>query len=82
MLGHALVAPGESSRLVALRVRARDAVEILLGAGIMLFVAAFIEAFWSSSSVVTAWVKYSVGVVLWVVVISYFVVSGRRRVGA
>ena len=80
MLGHALIAPGEQSRLAALRLRARSAVEILLGAGFMLLIAAFIEAFWSSSSFVVAWVKYVVGITLWIVVLSYLIFSGRRRV--
>ncbi len=80
MLGHALIAPGEQSRLAALRLRARSAVEILLGAGFMLLIAAFIEAFWSSSSFVVAWVKYVVGITLWMVVLGYLIFSGRRRV--
>ena len=80
MLGHALIAPGEQSRLAALRLRARSAVEILLGAGFMLLIAAFIEAFWSSSSFVVAWVKYVVGITLWMVVLGYLTFSGRRRV--
>ncbi len=80
MLGHALIAPGEQSRLAALRLRARSGVEILLGAGLMLLIAAFIEAFWSSSSFVVAWVKYVVGITLWMVVLGYLIFSGRRRV--
>ena len=80
MLGHALIAPGEQSRLAALRLRARSAVEILLGAGFMLLIAAFIEAFWSSSSFVVAWVKYVVGITLWMVVLGYLTFSGRCRV--
>ncbi len=80
MLGHALIAPGELSRLAALRMRARSAVEILMGAGFMLLIAAFIEAFWSSSSFVVAWVKYVVGITLWMVVLGYLIFSGRRKV--
>ncbi|MCZ6641955.1 MAG: stage II sporulation protein M [Gammaproteobacteria bacterium] len=80
MLGHALIAPGERSRLGALRLRARSAVEILMGAGIMLLIAAFIEAFWSSSSFVVSGVKYVVGVTLWVLVLGYLMFSGRQRV--
>ena len=80
MLGHALIAPGERSRLGALRLRARSAVEILMGAGIMLLIAAFIEAFWSSSSFVVSGVKYVVGVTLWVLVLGYLIFSGRQRV--
>ena len=80
MLGHALIAPGDRSRLASLRLRARSAVEILLGAGFMLLIAAFIEAFWSSSSFVVPWVKYVVGLTLWVIVLGYLVFSGRSRV--
>ncbi len=80
MLGHALIAPKELGRLTALRIRARGAVEILIGAGCMLLIAAFIEAFWSSSSFVASWVKYGVGVILWALVLGYFIFSGRQRV--
>ena len=80
MLGHALVAPGHQTRLVALRLKARSSVEILIGAGAMLLIAALIEAFWSSSSVVVSWLKYIVGIVLWIVVLGYLIFSGRRRV--
>ena len=40
--------------------------------------AAFIEAFWSSSTVVGVGVKYSVGAVLWAMVFGYLILAGRR----
>ena len=78
MLGHALIAPGASSRLDALRQSAKRAIEIVMGATLMLLIAAFIEAFWSSSTVVPALVKVAVGIAGWVLVVLYFVLAGRR----
>jgi hypothetical protein len=44
----------------------------------MLVIAAFLEAFWSSSTLVPATVKLIVGGVFWVLVIGYFAFAGRR----
>jgi len=44
----------------------------------MLALAAFIEAFWSSSRNIEDWVKYAVGAILWVSVAYYFIFVGRR----
>ena len=79
MLGHALVAPGVRTRAVALREAGRRAISIVFGATLMLLIAAFIEAFWSSSTLVSPTVKYWVGGALWVLVFSYFIFAGRVR---
>lgn len=68
MLGYALVNPEELSRINALKKKAREAVKIIYGATFMLFVAAFIEAFWSSSSTLPVEIKLSVGVAMWLFV--------------
>lgn len=78
-LGFALIAPGQLSRGQALRQAAQQAVRIVYGAGGMLFIAAFIEAFWSSSRIIPPSVKYAVGIALWVLLICYFLFAGRRR---
>jgi uncharacterized membrane protein SpoIIM required for sporulation len=78
-LGLALVAPGRKRRLDALRDAGGKAVELAMGAGLMLVVAAFIEAFWSSNNLLAAWQKYSLGAVLWCVVGAYLLLAGRRR---
>ena len=78
MIGHAIVAPGRETRGASLRRAARHAVEIVIGVAIMLVIAALIEAFWSPASFVSASVKYVVGAVLWMLVISYFLLAGRR----
>jgi len=77
MLGHALLAPGPVGRLTALRNVAPQAVQIVMGAALMDLAAAFIEAFWSSSTAIGAGVKYSVGAVLWAMVLGYLIFAGR-----
>lgn len=77
-LGYALIAPGEYTRLYALQVAAKNAIKIIYGSTLMLFIAAFIEAYWSSSSNLSVTVKYSVGAFLWLLVI-YYCTSARRR---
>jgi uncharacterized membrane protein SpoIIM required for sporulation len=79
MLGQALIAPGRLTRRDALAQAAHDAVKIVYGAAAMLLIAAFIEAFWSSSRWVPASVKFGTAVLLWTLVAGYFLFMGRRR---
>lgn len=78
LLGRALLAPGLRTRREALVTSARVAVRIVYGAAAMLLFAAFIEAFWSSTTAVPPIVKYLVGAALWVFVGAYFLFMGRR----
>ncbi len=78
MLGRALLAPGLLSRREALVRSARVAVRIVYGAAGMLLVAAFIEAFWSSTTAVPPLAKYLVGAALGLCVGAYFLFMGRR----
>ncbi len=77
-LGYALINPGPFSRLNALRLAGREVVPMIYGIVLMLIVAAFIEAFWSSSTALAIEVKYGVGAVLWALVLLYSF-SGRRH---
>jgi len=81
MLGHALLAPGQYTRLEALKRHGHVAVKLVMGAALMLLGAAFIEAFWSSSGFASE-VKYTVAAILWTLVISYFTFAGRERYGS
>lgn len=76
-LGFSLLRPGQYSRLDALRQAGRDVVPMLYGIVLMLVIAAFLEAFWSSSSSLPIAVKYSVGAVLWALVLLYASSGGR-----
>jgi len=79
MLGAAVVAPGRLTRTSALRANARAAVPLVYGAGALLTLAAFVEAFWSPLTSLPAPVKYAVGIGLWVLVFAYFSLAGRDR---
>nr|MBF0685723.1 stage II sporulation protein M [Pseudomonas sp.] len=78
-LGAALLAPGCRSRADALRLAAQRAIRLVAGATLMLLVAAFIEAYWSSMTYVDAPVKYAVGLLLWLLVALYLGRSGGSR---
>ncbi|WP_053145785.1 stage II sporulation protein M [Pseudomonas sp. P97.38] len=77
-LGWALIAPGRLTRGEALRLAAGKSVQIIAGVILFLLIAAFIEAYWSSSAVTPA-TKYTVGALLWLLVISYLSLAGRAR---
>lgn len=70
-LGWSLIAPGNNTRLDALKLATQKAVLLVYGATLFLLIAAFIEAFWSSSTNLTNTTKYAVGTVLWVFVYLY-----------
>jgi len=76
LLGHSIVHPGPNTRLESLKRRGLDSVRLAAGAGAMLAVAALIEAFWSPSGVSSA-MKFAVGSLLWILVISYLAFAGR-----
>lgn len=77
-LGLALLRPGRARRGDALIAHGRIAVRIVYGVFVMLLVAAFLEAFWSARSLIPAWTRYTVGAVLWALVMAYFVFAGRH----
>jgi uncharacterized membrane protein SpoIIM required for sporulation len=76
-LGYAILNPGQLSRLDGLRQAGREVVPMLYGIVLMLIIAALLEAFWSSSSSLSIAIKYSVGALLWSLVLLYSC-SGRR----
>jgi len=78
-LGLALIAPGRLRRLPALRHAAAQSIYIVYGVIGMLLLAAFMEAFWSSNAAIDPNIKYLVGGLLWLGVISYFMLVGRYR---
>jgi len=77
VLGHAVVAPGRLTRRQALIQRGLVAVQLALGAGGMLAVAALVEGFWSPSPFPPL-AKYVVGALLWLSVAFYLAMAGRR----
>ena len=69
-LGWSIIAPGQWSRLDALRLAARDALPTMYGVFALLLLAAFIEAFWSPRDF-EATIKYSVGAACWALLYLY-----------
>ncbi len=78
-LGAALIAPGPVTRATALRQAAAVSVKLIGGVIVFLVLAAFIEAYWSSSTSIASSVKYTVGAALWLLVLFYLFASGRNR---
>ncbi|MEL1266306.1 stage II sporulation protein M [Pseudoxanthomonas putridarboris] len=76
-LGLSLIAPGRHRRIDALVLAGTKGARLCLGVATMLLVAAFIEAFWSSTQSIPATVKYSVSGVLWTLVLVWLWRGGR-----
>lgn len=76
-LGMALIAPGRLSRGRALVEAGSVGAKLAMGAFVMLVVAAFIEAFWSSIGWIPGAVKFSVAGVLWTFVLAWLWRGGR-----
>lgn len=78
-LGLALIRPGRLTRGLALQQASQYMFPVLVGAALMTFLAAFIEAFWSASPAVPVMVKYIVGGLCWLSIIIFFMFAGRGR---
>jgi uncharacterized membrane protein SpoIIM required for sporulation len=80
-LGWSVVSPGSRTRVASLQATARSVVVVVLGAAVMLVMAAAIEGFWSASSA-PATVKRAVGAAMFLAVASYIALGGRRSAEA
>ena len=78
-LGAALIAPGPMTRAAALHAAASVSIKLVGGAVVFLLLAAFIEAYWSSSNSIAVPLKMAIGSVLWLLVALYLFASGRAR---
>jgi len=76
-LGHAVLAPGRLTRTQALMQASRDTMPVVFCFVVMLFIAAAIEAFWSSAGWIAPGVKYAVGGCCWALVFAYLGLQGR-----
>jgi len=78
-LGWAILSPGIYSRKQALVNASKSAVQLVYGAIFLLLIAAFVEAFWSSTQMVSAETKYWVGSAFWLMVFVYLGLLGRGK---
>jgi uncharacterized membrane protein SpoIIM required for sporulation len=79
-LGLAILIPGRKSRYQSMVDAARISVRIMAGAAVMFFMAAFIEAYWSSTQAIVPTVKYFIGIGLWILVFLYFALVGNEYI--
>ena len=77
MLGYGGIAPGTKGRWHSIRDQAIDAMPLVYGGTAMLVAAAFVEAFWSSTTWPPIDLKYAVGAIFWLLHGLYFAVMGR-----
>ena len=80
-MGYSLVRTEGRTRLGSLRAQGPAVARLALGAAIMLAIAAAIEGFWSPSAVPDA-IKWGTAGALWILVMVYLAVAGRRRAAA
>jgi len=78
-LGYAAIAPGRKRRWHAIRDQAVNGMPLVYGGTLMLVAAAFVEAYWSSTTWPPASLKYSVGLFLWLLHGLYFALLGHRE---
>ena len=78
MLGWSVIAPGDKTRLASLEAAGKDAVVLVSGAAVMLFMAAAIEGFWSASAMPSA-VKRITGAVMFLLVVLFLAFVGRAE---
>ncbi|AKJ41091.1 stage II sporulation protein M [Pragia fontium] len=77
-LGWSLIVPGRLSRPDSLRITARSVLGLLCGSGVMLLIAAMIEAFWSPHNFPLA-IKIGAGLFNLLLLLGYFIFTGRRH---
>ena len=76
-IGFRAIAPGRKRRWDAIRDAARDVLPLVYGGTMLSLLAAFIEAFWSSTTWPPAWLKYAAGLSLWLLTYAYLLLLGR-----
>ncbi|MGV6857844.1 MAG: stage II sporulation protein M [bacterium] len=79
LLGAALWRPGRRTRAESLRYNAKRALTLVFGAAGLFLLAAFVEAFWSSLTWPKPEFKYAIGILLWALLLSYLLLTGRDR---
>lgn len=77
LMGYALVDTGRRTRWASLRAKSGDLFRLIMGAALMLLLAAAIEGYWSPSPIVAP-VKWGVAGGLYVLVFTYLLLAGRK----
>ncbi len=78
VLAQGMLMPGQRTRIDSLKFHGVESLQLALGAGGMLFVAAMLEGYFSPLPIPSI-IKYVVGTLLWSLVVFYLTMSGRER---
>jgi len=81
LLGYRFFVTNGLSRGASIRKAGEDALPIIAGSALMLFIAAAIEAFWSSKHTFPLTLRIGAGIAVWLLVLSYFLFAGRAAKG-
>lgn len=76
-LGLSILNPGRLTRVKALVESAKQALPLIIGAGLLTTLAAVVEGFWSAQDIPSG-VKYLFGATGWVLLTVYFLLAGRK----
>jgi uncharacterized membrane protein SpoIIM required for sporulation len=79
LLGYSFFVTRGLSRGASVKKAGQDALPIIAGSALMLVIAAIIEAFWSSRHLLPLPLRLGTGAGMWVLVLAYFVFSGRKK---
>jgi uncharacterized membrane protein SpoIIM required for sporulation len=79
-LGWSLLWTSGLKRADSLKKAARKALPLISGSALMLLIAAVIEAFWSSRHSFPFALRIGTGVGVWIFLIFYFVLAGRKKI--
>ncbi len=81
LIGGALLWPGDLSRQDALKVRGLDAIRLIAGCAVLLFIAGIIEGF-VSPSVLPPFVKFGIGAITGLLLYTYTLTAGHAPAAA
>lgn len=77
--GLSVIHPGRLSRRQALVACSQRLFPLIVGAVLLIMLAAFFEAFWSANADVPSHIKYFVGAACWLGLLGFFVFAGRGK---
>jgi uncharacterized membrane protein SpoIIM required for sporulation len=79
LLGYRLFVTRGLTRSASIKAAGKTAVPLIGGSALMLFIAAIIEAFWSSRHVLSPAPRYAAGAAGWALLLFYFLFAGREK---
>ncbi len=79
VLAQGILMPGQRNRADSIKFHGVEALQLALGAGGMLVVAALLEGYFSPLPTIPPMVKFIVGSGLWLLVTAYLTLAGRER---